>query len=139
MRFELPAAVLESLLACQDLRPAEEVCGILPLQECRASVTALSLVPLPNRARRRSSAFRISRIDLLAAIPAPPFAIFHTHPDGPAGASLRDLNMMRRVSAYWLIYSPSGSAAYRSWQGRVRRLPLLVPGREAVIHSSQPK
>jgi len=131
----LPRPLVNRLLAAAQADPEREVCGLVGAREG----VPTTFYPVANVADSPSRLFRMDpkgQIDALRAMREAGerlFAIFHSHPQGPARPSATDLAEAAYPEALYLIVSLGTAgvlelAAYRLADGEARPVELHVQG-----------
>ncbi len=126
----LPRSLITRLLTEAQSEPEREVCGLVGRQDNR-----YHYYPVTNVAEAPGRLFRMDpreQIDALRAMRQRGetlFAIFHSHPHGPARPSVIDLAEAAYPEAVYLIASLGTAgvlelAGYRLEDGRARPLEL---------------
>ncbi len=103
----LPREVVTRILDHAQRHPDEEVCGLVSARDGRP----LRVYPVPNVASRRTERFEMDPGAQIAALRCMRgrgeelFAIYHSHPHGPARPSAIDLAEAAYPEALYLIVS----------------------------------
>lgn len=137
----LTAAQAETIRAAARAAYPHECCGLL-VGEGETSVRVVEIVHTANVADNTRCAFAIdpqAHFNLLRAARAGQGRVvghFHSHPDGPAQPSPRDLAMAHDPEALWLVVAASrehasAPRAFRAAQGAFIEVPLLIEGSAA--------
>ena len=131
----LPRPLVNRLLATAQADPEREVCGLVGAKD---GVPA-TFYPVANVAENPGHLFRMDpkgQIDAMRAMREAGeslFAIFHSHPHGPARPSAIDLAEAAYPEALYLIASLGTTgvlelAGYRLLEGEAAPVELLVSG-----------
>ncbi len=103
----LPRTLVNRLLGAAQRSPEAEVCGLLSGRDG----VPLRLYPVRNVADRPGRLFRMDPEELIGAMRSMRqhgeelFAIYHSHPHGPARPSATDLQQAEYPDALYLIIS----------------------------------
>lgn len=112
-RARLPRAIMDALVGHALRSPRLEVCGLIG----GVGEVAVSRHPVANVARDPARRFEMDprgQIDVFRALREENqelYAIYHSHPDGPAEPSATDLEQAAYPDAFYLIVSLAGTAA----------------------------
>jgi len=123
-RVTIPRAALRIIESAAESSWPRECCGLLVGVRAGAATEITSAHPSPNRARDPRIAFevdpeiwlRLTRT--LADGPESVLGLYHSHPDGPAEPSPRDLAAVWGPELVWIITAaargkPAKTAAFR--------------------------
>ncbi len=106
----------ETLRAAARAAYPHECCGLL-VGEGDADIVVTDVVPTPNIAENPNAAFAIdpqAQFDLLRATRGSQQRVvghYHSHPDGSAQPSPRDLAMAHDPEAVWVVMTASATSA----------------------------
>ncbi len=131
----LPRPLVNRLLALAQAHPETEVCGLVGW---RAGAEP-TFYPVANVAEAPGRLFRMDPREQIAAMKAMRergerlFAIYHSHPQGPARPSATDLAEAAYPEALYLICALGTEgvlelAAYRLRDGAAQAVPLTIAG-----------
>ena len=131
-RLTLPRELINRLLTAAQAEPEREVCGLVGERDGR-----YRYYPVTNVAGEPGRLFQMDprgQIDAMRAMRERGetlFAIFHSHPHGPARPSATDLTEAAYPEALYLIASLGTTgvlelAGYRLATGQARAVSLIV-------------
>lgn len=125
--LELPPALMHSLLAQAGARPGEEICGLLSGRGRRIE----RVHAIPNAAAETAERFCMAPEDLLRAFKQMRergeqlLGIYHSHPNGVAEPSARDLEEAAYPDVAYLIIALENDPPVRAFLYDGRRFSAM--------------
>ena len=132
-RMALPKHLLEQILAHARSSPHAEICGLLAASNGHPSrcIAIRNVAAQPQRLFAMDPKQQIDAMRSMREQGEELYAIYHSHPHGPAGPSATDLEQAAYPEALYLIVSLNGDGepvlhGYRIRNGTVRSVRLVT-------------
>lgn len=116
--LQLPRRLHEQLLAAARARPEQEICGLISArgQQPLHCYPVPNVDPLPQEGFEMAPAELVDTFRRMREHGEQLWAIYHSHPYGPATPSARDLSECGYPEALQLIITPKTSPCVHAWQ-----------------------